>query len=104
MSNYISLNDLMQKYRRELIINVLLLDADYYEITKIEKNTELVIEKVDIDDAINNKLTTLEKQIINCLYVDRYTVRETAKMLDMSIGTVSKLSNSALDKIVNYCM
>lgn len=103
MSNHISLNDLMQKYRRELIINVLLLDDDYYEITKIEKNTESVIEKVDIDDAIN-KLTTMEKQIINYLYVDRYTVRQTAKMLDRSIGTVSRLSNSALDKIVDYCM
>lgn len=104
MSNDISLNDLMQKYRRELIINVLLLDDDYYEITKIEKNTELVVEKVDIDDAINNKLTTMEKQIINYLYIDRYTVRQTASILKRSNGNISETANRALDKIANYCM
>lgn len=95
---------LIQKYRRELIINVLLLDADYYEITKIEKNTEVVIEKADIDNAINNKLTTLEKQIINCLYVYRYNVRQTAKILKKGASTISRINNRALDKIVDYCM
>ncbi|SKA75128.1 RNA polymerase sigma factor, sigma-70 family [Clostridium sp. USBA 49] len=92
-----------QYYQKRLIIYVLSLLDDFYDAAIIEKNTEIILDKIDVENAIKT-LTSAEKSVLYNLYVRGYTVRETAKIMDKSIGTVSKLSNSALDKIVNYCM
>lgn len=90
-------------YQKRLIIYILSLLDDFYEVAVTENNPELVLDKIDIETAIKS-LDPIETTILYNLYVKGHTVRETAKMLKISIGKVSKLSNSALDKILNYCM
>lgn len=92
-----------QYYQKRLIIYVLSLLDDFYDAAITENNTEIILDKIDVENAMKT-LTYAETSVLYSIYVKGYTVRETAKMLDRSIGTVSKLSNSALDKIVNYCM
>lgn len=92
-----------QYYQKRLVIYVLSLLDDFYDAAVTENNPELVINKIDVENAIKT-LTYAETSVLYSIYVKGHTVRETAKMLNKSIGTVSKLSNSALDKIVNYCM
>lgn len=92
-----------QYYQKRLVICILSLLDVIYETAIIENNPEIILDKIDVENAIKT-LTSAEKSVLYNLYVRGHTVRETAKMLDRSIGTVSKLSNNALDKIVNYCM
>lgn len=92
-----------QYYQKRLIICILSLLDDFYEAAVTENNPELVINKIDVENAIQT-LTPAETSVLYSIYVKGHTVRETAKIVDKSIKAVSNLSNSALDKIVNYCM
>ncbi|QAT39524.1 sigma factor-like helix-turn-helix DNA-binding protein [Clostridium sp. JN-9] len=76
---------------------------DFYEAAITENNPEIVLDKIDIEKAIKG-LTTIETQVLYNLYVYGYNVRQTAKKLNRSIGTISKISNTALDKVVLYCL
>lgn len=92
-----------QYYQKRLIICMLGILEDFYQAAIIENNPEIVLNKIDIEDAIKT-LAPAETSVLYSIYVRGYTVRETAKIVDKSIRAVSNLSNSALDKIVNYCM
>lgn len=92
-----------QYYQKRLIICMLGILKVIYETAIIANNPEIILDKVDIENAIKT-LTSAETSVLYNIYVRGYTVRETAKIMNKSIRAVSNLSNSALDKIVNYCM
>jgi DNA-directed RNA polymerase specialized sigma subunit, sigma24 homolog len=87
--------------QRKIIKFILQNYSDFYNMQGLSEN--LIIEKIDIDTAIDN-LDKDEKDIVIMRYIQGYKVTEAAKIVCKSTFYVSDKANTALDKIAAYCL
>lgn len=91
----------MLTYTKQNIIYLLSILPRFYECEELLKNTEKIIEKVDIEQALE-KLTEKERQVLILYYTYNYNYYEISRKTGIKQGSINYYKNRALSKLCEF--